>query len=89
MQNIPKSAWEASAMQKHPELTELRERIRPLTQAPSYSRNLFTGKTEAKSALTYQTVLQLIMEHLDQDGQHKVIRKIEEESGVHCILIGD
>src|SRR5688572_478631 len=44
MQNIPKTLWEAIAMKKHPEVLELRERLRPLSKLKSYSRNIVSGK---------------------------------------------
>eukprot|EP01114_Cavostelium_apophysatum_P000982 TRINITY_DN10849_c0_g1_i1.p1 TRINITY_DN10849_c0_g1~~TRINITY_DN10849_c0_g1_i1.p1 ORF type:complete len:988 (-),score=251.34 TRINITY_DN10849_c0_g1_i1:62-3025(-) len=82
MKNIPKSMWEAFAMKKHPEMLELRERLRPLSKAISYARSIASAKTEAKSAMPYQAVLQLIMEYLDNEGYSSVIETIEEESNV-------
>jgi hypothetical protein len=50
-------------------------------------RNLLLAKTENKQSLSYGLVLQLIMEHLDSEGQSKAIEVIEEESGVKCNFI--
>jgi hypothetical protein len=82
IQSIPKSMWEATVMKKHPEILELRERLRPLSKAISYSRNINSSKTESKSSLSHQIVLQLIMEFLEYEGYGKVIESIEEESSI-------
>jgi hypothetical protein len=49
MQNIPKSLWEATAMKKHPEILELRERIRPLSKLSSYAKNVASGHFVCRS----------------------------------------
>lgn len=51
MQNIPQSMWEATAIRKHPEILELRERTRPLSEQDSYMRLISSGHTEAKTAI--------------------------------------
>ena len=95
MQKIPKTLWEATAMRKHPEILELRERIRPLAKTTSYARQVASAKTEARTALSNHTVLQvcsagipyktqLVMEYLEHAGLEKVIETIEEESYVKC-----
>lgn len=84
MQNIPKSMWEAAAMQRHPELVELHERIIPFSNEVSFSRNLFTAKTESKDSIPAQLILQLIMEHLDKEGLKKIVEAVEEEAGITC-----
>lgn len=66
---------------------ELRERLRPLSKAISYSRNINSSKTESKSSLSHQIVLQLIMEFLEYEGYGKVIESIEEESSIKCNFI--
>lgn len=86
MKNIPKSMWEAFAMKKHPEILELRERLRPLSNVISYARNVVSAKTEAKTAMPYQAILQLIMEYLDKEGYKSVIDTIEDECNVKCEL---
>ncbi len=50
MQHVPKTLWEATAMKKHPDLLELRERMRPLlaSSSTSYARKVASAKTEAK-----------------------------------------
>ncbi|GAM27522.1 hypothetical protein SAMD00019534_106980 [Acytostelium subglobosum LB1] len=84
MQNIPKALWESTLMKKHPEILELREKTQLLTGIKSYGRTLAQPSfTENKQAITYQFVLQLIMEYLETHTQHhKTIKIIEEETGV-------
>jgi len=61
---------------------EIRERLRPLTKAISYAKNITSARTEAKSTISYNVVLQLIMEYLDSVGNlQEIIKAIEEESG--------
>jgi len=82
MQNIPKSLWEATCMKKHPEVLELRERIRPLSHSSSYARSVTSARTEAKSAVSHRQVLELIMEYLEHQGFSKVVETIQEESSI-------
>jgi hypothetical protein len=84
MKNIPKSQWEAFVLKKHPNVLEVKERVRPLTSENSFSRNISIAKTENKHSLSYDTVLQLIMEYLDYEGYAHLIKHIEDESNVKC-----
>lgn len=82
MQSLPKSEWEAAAFRKHPDLLEIKERIRPLSKESSFSRHVFSGRTEARTALSHQIVLQLIMEYLDKEALGPLIETIEKEANV-------
>jgi hypothetical protein len=43
MQNLQKSVWEATAMKRHPEILELKERIRAFSKIPTYARDVTSG----------------------------------------------
>ena len=59
MQNVPKNLWESTVMRKHPEILELRERVRSIPNFTSYGRQIASGKTEAKTAVNSEAVLQV------------------------------
>ncbi|KAL6047136.1 Ras guanine nucleotide exchange factor F [Balamuthia mandrillaris] len=79
--SIPQEEWESVAMRRHPEILELRERLRPLSGAQSFSLMRKVGKTEARTALSQRIILLMIMEHLQKEGCLRTLRAIEESSG--------
>lgn len=82
MQSLPKSEWEATAFRKHPDVLEFKERLRPLSKDLTFGRHLFFGRTEARTALSYQTILQLITEYLDKEGLSEMLETIEKEANI-------
>eukprot|EP00761_Pharyngomonas_kirbyi_P004740 gb/GECH01004745.1/.p1 GENE.gb/GECH01004745.1/~~gb/GECH01004745.1/.p1 ORF type:complete len:766 (+),score=199.34 gb/GECH01004745.1/:1-2298(+) len=72
--------WLSEAIQKHPEIGEMRERLYPLQRAISFGRLYDAGRREVKDVLSDDVVLQLIMQHLQYEGLRNAKSKLEEES---------
>eukprot|EP01088_Endostelium_zonatum_P001469 TRINITY_DN1177_c0_g1_i1.p1 TRINITY_DN1177_c0_g1~~TRINITY_DN1177_c0_g1_i1.p1 ORF type:complete len:565 (+),score=126.59 TRINITY_DN1177_c0_g1_i1:177-1871(+) len=62
--HINNNEWEGIIMRRHPEILDLRERVRNLINIDSYSLNEKTSKTEINETLSYKEVLNLIMEYI-------------------------
>lgn len=43
-ESYPRSEWEGIILRRHPDILELRERLRPLTGLPSFSRMARTAR---------------------------------------------
>ncbi|EFA78501.1 Ras guanine nucleotide exchange factor [Heterostelium album PN500] len=83
--NIPPNEWVARVMQKHPDILELRERIRPINNTKSYSRHRACAKTEASHVISDQVLLKLIMQYLYEENLSTTLNKIQEECNVKFI----
>jgi len=82
---IPPSEWLSKAMHNHPDILELRERIRPITQTKSYSRNRRSGKTEASHAINDTVLLKLIMQYFHEQNLTTSLKKIQEETKISFV----
>lgn len=78
----PRAEWEGIVLRRHPEILELRERVRPLTGLPSFSRMARSSRTENRNALSHRVMLQLVMEHLDNEQHSKTVQAIQKESNL-------
>ncbi|EGG23773.1 Ras guanine nucleotide exchange factor [Cavenderia fasciculata] len=78
--NIPPSEWVSRVMHNHPDVLELRERMRPITNQKSFSRNRMCSKTEASHVISDSVLLKLIMQYLHEEGLTSTLTKIQEES---------
>jgi hypothetical protein len=65
-------------MREHPEILELRERLRPLSRAETFGRIYNAGKTEVKHSLSRDTIMQLILQHLWCEGHKEAVRFLEK-----------
>jgi hypothetical protein len=77
---VPRSQWLPRVMRKHPEVLEFRERFRPLGKISSFGRSLNCGKTEVKETLSHQTILQLIMQFLEEEGMEETKQILQVEA---------
>jgi hypothetical protein len=93
--SIPRQEWLATLFRDQPEVLRLYHQMRPFLkehsteqdeEALSFSRQHPTSTTEYKHHLSYDSVLQLIMEHLHAVGYVHTAKAIEEESRVPCML---
>ncbi|KAJ5071315.1 ras guanine nucleotide exchange factor a [Anaeramoeba ignava] len=82
---IDRSDWETKVMKRHPEILELRERVKPLHRAVSFSRYYCGAKTEVVDGLTKDVVTQLIMQHYDFYDKKEIRHFIEEKTSIQCI----
>ncbi|KAK5577928.1 hypothetical protein RB653_002876 [Dictyostelium firmibasis] len=80
--NFPASEWLSKAMHKHPDILELRERTRPITQCKSYSRNKRSSKTEASHSINDTMLLKLIMQYFHEENLTTSLKKIQEETKI-------
>eukprot|EP01132_Coremiostelium_polycephalum_P000691 gene691-852_t len=83
--NIPSSEWVARAMHNHPDILELRERIRPINNTKSYSRNRRSAKTEGSQIITDTVLTKLIMQYLHEENLTATLSKIQEETSIKFI----
>lgn len=80
-----KEYWESNAMKKHPEVLELKEKLRCLSKAPSFGKNINASRTEVASSVGSNQVLQLIFDWISQDPSYKkVLNTLEEETQQKC-----
>jgi len=77
---LPKSMWEAAAMKRHPNLLALTEKLRPISKKKSYGLLVGASRSENKSAISSQSVLQIVMEYLKHLKMDAVVKTIQEES---------
>jgi len=93
---IPRGEWMATLLRDQPEALRLYHQMRPFLVDPqngldeetlSFSREPITTTTEYKYHLSYQVVLQLIIEHLHTIGYSHTAKAIEEESRVPYMKI--
>ncbi|KAF2074646.1 hypothetical protein CYY_004041 [Polysphondylium violaceum] len=82
---IPPSEWLSKAMNNHPDILELRERIRPISSTKSYSRNRRSGKTEASHAINDTVLLKLIMQYFHEQNLTTSLKKIQEETKISFV----
>ncbi|KAJ6229334.1 ras guanine nucleotide exchange factor i-related [Anaeramoeba flamelloides] len=72
--------WTYRVLTKYPEITNLRERINPLSRAISLASIYAGSKIGVKSLLTKTVVNQLIMQHYDFEGKSLISRYIENST---------
>ncbi|KAJ5069581.1 ras guanine nucleotide exchange factor i-related [Anaeramoeba ignava] len=77
-----RSDWESRVMKRHPEILELRERIKPVQRAVSFSRYYCGAKTEIIDGLTKEVISQLIMQHYDFYNQKEITKVLEEKTSI-------
>eukprot|EP00004_Rigifila_ramosa_P013693 TRINITY_DN3055_c0_g1_i25.p1 TRINITY_DN3055_c0_g1~~TRINITY_DN3055_c0_g1_i25.p1 ORF type:complete len:515 (+),score=168.11 TRINITY_DN3055_c0_g1_i25:82-1545(+) len=82
LRNLAKSEWLSFALEKHPEVVEMRERLRPLSSAPSYGRQIIHGRTEVKETLSHKWILQAVMEYLESESLANSRKLIEQDARV-------
>ncbi|GAM21618.1 hypothetical protein SAMD00019534_047930 [Acytostelium subglobosum LB1] len=83
--NFPASEWVARVMHQHPDVLELRERIRPINNVKSYSRSRTCAKTEASHVITDEVLLKLIMQYLHEENMTTSLKKIQEECNIKFV----
>ncbi len=76
-------------MREHPEILELRERLRPLSRAETFGRIYNAGKTEVKHSLSRDTIMQLILQHLWCEGHKEAVRFLEKVPGFYLFIYLD
>ncbi|KYQ96804.1 Ras guanine nucleotide exchange factor [Tieghemostelium lacteum] len=82
---IPPSEWVPKAMHTHADILELRERIRPLSQNKSFSRNRRSGKTEAKGVINDTMLTKLLMQYLHEENLTSTLKIIQEETKIKFV----
>jgi hypothetical protein len=73
-------------MRKHPDILELRERFRPLSNIYSFARNKISSRTEVKEVLSDDVVYQLIMEFLAEEHLDSSLQILEKETNSKSML---
>merc|ERR1712137_72909 len=76
------SEWQPKALRARPEILELYERCRPISEKPTFGSYISTSSTEARHALTHKDVMQMILGLLNESGYQKTKEKLEEETKV-------
>lgn len=76
--------WLKNVLQTHPEIKELRERLKPLQRAASFAKIYNPGRKDVKERLAKDLVLQLIHQHLRAKGYQRTSQTLERESNVRC-----
>ena len=74
--------WLPKVLKNRPEILEVYERSRPLTQRTTFARQFGTTTTEAKHVISHKNVTQLIMTFLKESGYEKTLEKLEQETNL-------
>lgn len=56
---VPRQQWQPRVLRKHPEVLEVRERLRGVTGQVSFGRLINAARTEVKETLSHHNMLQV------------------------------
>ena len=83
--NVDRSQWKALALQRNPEIKDLRDRLTPINRAVSFGRvyNYNSSSPGISSHPSYlfdkNKLLQLILQHLQYEGLSESVQALERE----------
>jgi len=60
---VPRQQWQPRVLRQHPEVLELRERLRGVSGQPSFGRLINAARTEVKETLSHHNMLQVFTTH--------------------------
>lgn len=79
-----RSSWVQEVLVAHPEIREVRERVKPLHRALTFANLYRPGKPQVKEKLSKELVVQLLMQHFRAKGFLETQRTLEKEAGIKC-----
>ncbi|EGC37703.1 hypothetical protein DICPUDRAFT_46357 [Dictyostelium purpureum] len=81
---IDKSLWTVRSLKEHPEVLDLMERVKPINRAISFGQTYASEETQFDfdPLIGRDTMLQLILQHLQFEGLNTSRKLLEEEAGV-------
>jgi hypothetical protein len=85
---VNRTNWiRAAVVEAHPEIKELKERLKPLNRTVAFSKYYNPGNPQVKDRIDKATIVQLVLQHLRAKGMNKTFKSLQHETGVKCTHI--